>query len=74
MRPRVFPAEDAAGVIAALETIPTASMRPRVFPAEDQVTVGVVGFRQAQASMRPRVFPAEDDGESVNTSGSITLQ
>ena len=34
MRPRVFPAEDAAQA-ADLEALIEASMRPRVFPAED---------------------------------------
>ena len=36
MRPRVFPAEDAASGAAAVATcFVSASMRPRVFPAED---------------------------------------
>ena len=34
MRPRVFPAEDVAGVHAVHPRV-HASMRPRVFPAED---------------------------------------
>ena len=35
MRPRVFPAEDRHGQMAA-EQPRHASMRPRVFPAEDE--------------------------------------
>ena len=58
MRPRVFPAEDAAllerrGLLAA------ASMRPRVFPAEDVFNRPWTSICHS-ASMRPRVFPAED--------------
>ena len=37
MRPRVFPAEDSAGRVAA-DGSRGASMRPRVFPAEDRAT------------------------------------
>ena len=59
MRPRVFPAEDAAGGGHHQGEPESASMRPRVFPAED--SCGEQGAQDTTgASMRPRVFPAED--------------
>ena len=59
MRPRVFPAEDAASA-EKRERERLASMRPRVFPAEDEEGVSSEGGSPSVASMRPRVFPAED--------------
>ena len=72
MRPRVFPAEDAAERPTA-ELAVAASMRPRVFHAEDWCGAARAD-PTAGASMRPRVFPAEDAQNVEVDNNELTLQ